>query len=94
MGILVALIVLSVLIIIHEMGHFCAKAVGIKVLEFSLFMGQKIFSIKKGETEYTLRLIPMGGAVRMEGKKSPSDNPRSFRSSLRGSVPLLLQQAL
>ena len=70
MGILVALIVLSVLIIIHEMGHFfAAKAVGIKVLEFSLFMGPKIFSIKKGETEYTLRLIPMGGAVRMEGEE-------------------------
>lgn len=79
MGILVALIVLSVLIIIHEMGHFfAAKAVGIKVLEFSLFMGPKIFSIKKGETEYTLRLIPMGGAVRMEGEEESSDNPRSF----------------
>ena len=55
MGILVALIVLSILILIHELGHFLvAKAVGIKVLEFSIFMGPSFFS-EKGET-----VIPCG----------------------------------
>lgn len=79
MGILVALIALSFLILIHELGHFAvAKAVGIKVLEFSIFMGPKIFSIKKGETVYSLRLIPMGGYVKMEGEEEKSDDERSF----------------
>jgi len=79
MGILVALIALSVLILIHELGHFlAAKAVGIKVLEFSIFMGPKLFSVKRGETVYSLRLIPMGGFVRMEGEEETSDDERSF----------------
>ncbi|NLU52341.1 MAG: RIP metalloprotease RseP [Clostridiaceae bacterium] len=79
MSILVALIALSLLIIIHELGHFlAAKAVGIKVLEFSLFMGPKLFSFKKGETEYSLRLIPMGGFVKMEGEDEESDDARAF----------------
>ncbi|NLW03325.1 MAG: RIP metalloprotease RseP [Clostridiaceae bacterium] len=79
MGILVALIVLSILILIHELGHFLvAKAVGIKVLEFSIFMGPKLFSVKRGETVYSLRLIPMGGFVKMEGEDEASDDIRSF----------------
>lgn len=79
MSILVALIVLSVLILVHELGHFiAAKAVGIKVLEFSIFMGPKIFSVKIGETDYSLRLIPMGGYVKMEGEEEASDDERSF----------------
>ena len=79
MGILVALIVLSILILIHELGHFlAAKAAGIKVLEFSIFMGPRLFSIKKGETAYSLRLIPMGGFVKMEGEEEASDDLRSF----------------
>jgi regulator of sigma E protease len=79
MSIIIALISLSFLIFIHELGHFMtAKAVGIKVLEFSLFMGPKLFSIKRGETEYSLRLIPMGGFVRMEGEEDSSEDPRAF----------------
>lgn len=79
MGILVALVALSFLILIHEMGHFfAAKAVGIKVLEFSIFMGPKLFSFTKGETTYSLRLIPMGGYVKMEGEEESSDDARSF----------------
>lgn len=79
MGIIVALIALSVLIFVHELGHFmAAKAVGIKVIEFAMFMGPKLFSFKKGETEYSLRLIPMGGFCRMEGEGESSDDPRAF----------------
>ncbi len=79
MGILVALIALSILIFIHELGHFMvAKAVGIKVLEFALFMGPKIFSFQKGETVYSLRLIPMGGYCKMEGEGEASDDSRAF----------------
>jgi regulator of sigma E protease len=79
MGILVALAALSILILFHEIGHFtAAKAVGIKVLEFSMFMGPKLFSFRKGETVYSLRLIPMGGYVKMEGEEESSDDARSF----------------
>jgi len=79
MGILVALVALSFLILIHELGHFmAAKAVGIKVLEFSIFMGPKLFSFRRGETQYSLRLIPMGGYVKLEGQDEASDDSRSF----------------
>lgn len=91
MGIVVALIALSVLIIIHELGHFfAAKAVGIKVLEFSLFMGPKLFSITKGETTYSLRLIPMGGYVRMEGEEESSDDARAFSNQSVGKRALVI----
>lgn len=79
MGIIVALIALSVLIFIHELGHFlAAKAVGIKVLEFALFMGPRLISFRKGETVYSLRLIPMGGFCKMEGEDESSDDSRAF----------------
>lgn len=91
MSILIALITLSVLIIIHELGHFtAAKLSGIKVLEFSLFMGPKLFSFKKGETEYSVRLIPMGGFVKMEGEHEYSDEPRAFSNQPAGKRALVI----
>jgi len=79
MPILLALLALSVLIIVHEFGHFIvAKASGILVHEFSLFMGPKLFSFKKGETTYSIRSIPLGGYVRMEGEEEASENERAF----------------
>ncbi|MGI6085153.1 MAG: RIP metalloprotease RseP [Acetivibrionales bacterium] len=91
MGIISALIALSVLIIIHELGHFImAKSVGIKVLEFSLFMGPKLFSFTKGETVYSLRLIPMGGFVRMEGEEESSDDARAYSNQPVGKRALVI----
>lgn len=79
MNLIVALAVLSLLILVHELGHFSvAKACGIRVLEFSMFMGPKLLAFKKGETQYTLRLIPMGGYVKLEGEETASDDPRAF----------------
>lgn len=79
MPIIIAILALSVLIIVHELGHFLmAKASGILVHEFSLFMGPKLFSVKKGDTTYSLRAIPLGGYVRMEGEEEASDNERAF----------------
>ncbi len=79
MGILLAILALSFLIIIHELGHFLvAKAFNVKVNEFSLFMGPKIFSFVRGETTYSLRLIPLGGYVKMEGEEAASDDDRAF----------------
>ncbi len=91
MGIIVALIALSILIIIHELGHFLvAKAVGIKVLEFSLFMGPKLISFTKGETIYSLRLIPMGGFVKMEGEEESSDDSRAYSNQPVGKRALVI----
>lgn len=62
-------LVFFVIVTIHEWGHFYfAKRAGILVREFAIGFGPKLFSVKKGETRYTLRLIPAGGFVRMAGE--------------------------
>lgn len=77
--ILIAILVFGIIIIIHEAGHFAAaKACGVKVNEFSLGMGPKLISWGKGETKYSLRLLPIGGFVAMEGEDDASSDPRSF----------------
>ncbi len=61
-------VVLGVLIFVHEAGHFvAAKAVGIQVLRFSLGFGKPVFSARRGETEYWISWIPLGGYVKMAG---------------------------
>ncbi|CAJ1002471.1 RIP metalloprotease RseP [Brevibacillus aydinogluensis] len=73
-SILAIIIVFGVLVFVHELGHFLlAKRAGILCREFALGMGPKIFSIKRGETEYTLRLLPIGGMVRMAGEDPELD---------------------
>jgi regulator of sigma E protease len=61
-------VVLGVLIFVHELGHFVvAKAVGIQVLRFSLGFGRPVIAFKRGETEYWISWIPLGGYVKMAG---------------------------
>jgi regulator of sigma E protease len=68
MTILATVIVLGVLIFVHELGHFAAaKAVGVEVQRFSIGLGPKLFGFTKGETEYVLSAIPLGGYVKMGG---------------------------
>jgi len=68
MTILSLLITLSVLILVHEWGHFAAaKWVGIQVPRFSLGLGPKVWGFRRGETEYVLSAIPLGGYVKMAG---------------------------
>jgi len=76
----VSVLVFGLLIFIHEFGHFLvAKRVGIKVLEFALGMGPKLFGFQKGETLYSLRLFPIGGFVRMAGMEPQDlDDERGF----------------
>lgn len=77
--ILLAVLIFGVIIIIHELGHFLtAKAAGVAVPEFSIGMGPKLFQIKHKETNYTLRLLPIGGYVAMEGEDEESDDERAF----------------
>ena len=70
------LFVLGVLIFVHELGHFlAARRVGVRVLTFSLGFGPKILKFTRGDTEYCVSAIPLGGYVKMAGE-SP-DDPRS-----------------
>ncbi len=79
MQILIAILALSFLIIIHELGHFTvAKLSNVKVHEFSLFMGPKLLSFQRGETMYSIRAVPLGGYVRMEGEEQASEDERAF----------------
>ena len=81
MAILITIIGFGIMIFIHELGHFItAKRFGVLVHEFSIGMGPKIFSFGKGETKYSLRLLPLGGFVKLEGENDleENDNPRSF----------------
>ena len=68
-AILAFIIIFGVVVVAHEFGHFIvAKANGIKVLEFSIGMGPKLVKFTKGDTEYSLRLLPIGGACMFEGE--------------------------
>lgn len=78
-GALKVIILLGTLIIIHEFGHFIvAKACGIKVLKFSIGFGPKLFKKQGKETEYSIRALPLGGFVQLEGEDEDSNDPRSF----------------
>lgn len=81
MSILVSILVFSVVIMIHELGHFImAKVSGIKVNEFSIGMGPQLFGKKVGDTEYSVRALPIGGFVAMEGEDEESDAEGAFNS--------------
>ena len=74
MQIIVFILGLSLLITIHELGHFIvAKLFGVYCHEFSIGMGPAIFSIKKGETKYSIRWLPIGGYVSMAGEEVNQD---------------------
>ena len=80
--ILIGVLLFELIIFIHEFGHFItAKKSGIKVNEFSLGMGPKIFSFGKGETKYSLRMFPIGGYCAMEGEDEESPEPRAFNNA-------------
>lgn len=77
--ILIGVLLFGFVIFFHELGHFLlAKASGIRVNEFALGMGPKLFSFQKGETQYALRLFPIGGYCAMEGEDGESEDERAF----------------
>lgn len=82
MYLIFALVAFSILIIIHELGHFVlAKLNGICVEEFAIGMGPKLFGIKGKETEYNIRVLPFGGFVRMLGEDGETtSDKRSFNT--------------
>jgi regulator of sigma E protease len=77
--------ILVVLVVIHELGHFItAKIAGVKVLEFGIGYPPRVFGIKRGDTEYTINLLPLGGFVRLLGEEDPTD-PRSLAAQRAGT---------
>lgn len=77
-GLVAFILLLGVMVLVHELGHFIlAKRAGVKVEEFGFGYPPRLFAIKRGETEYSINLIPLGGFVRMLGEEDPT-HPRSF----------------
>lgn len=87
--ILAALVLLGVLIMIHEFGHFlAARAMGVRVNEFAIGMGPKVFKWRKGETLYSVRALPLGGFCAMEGEDEEAPTPSAIGgNSDRDSEP-------
>ena len=77
--ILAAILIFGVLVAVHEFGHFAAaKLCGVRVNEFAIGMGPVIWQKQKGETQYSLRALPVGGFCAMEGEDEDTGDARSF----------------
>lgn len=77
-SVIITILAFGIMVTLHEAGHFfVAKRFGVTVHEFSIGMGPLLFKWGKGETQYSLRLIPIGGYVKLEGEEE-SDNPKAF----------------
>lgn len=80
--ILAALLIFGIIIMLHEFGHFIvAKLCRVKVNEFAIGMGPKLVQFGRGETKYTLRLLPIGGFCAMEGEDPETEMPESLGGS-------------
>lgn len=98
MSILIFLLVLFILVLVHEWGHFIvAKKTGMRVDEFGIGFPPKLWGVKKGETEYTLNSLPIGGFVRIWGENyddlkedSTLDNSRAFSARPKWAQALVL----
>ncbi len=79
MGILIALLVLSVLIFFHELGHFTAARIfGVQVDVFSIGFGKRLWTKKIGKTEWSISAVPLGGYVKMKGQDDTDPTKKSF----------------
>ena len=80
MGIIFTIIILGIIILIHELGHFAtAKFFKMPVSEFAIGMGPKVFSVKRGETVYSIRALPLGGFVNIEGMQPENFDLEKFK---------------
>lgn len=81
LNILAAILLFGLIVLVHEFGHFLfAKLNGIGVLEFSIGMGPRLASIVRGETRYSLKLLPFGGSCMMLGEDAGDSDPRAFNN--------------
>lgn len=83
-NILLFVLILGIIVFVHEFGHFIlAKWNGVYVYEFALGMGPKIWGFKKGETEYNLRAIPIGGFCQLAGEDLDTDDDKKIPKNKR-----------
>ena len=94
LSLLAAILVFGLIILFHEFGHFLfAKLGGICVLEFSLGMGPRLISFKRGDTRYSLKLLPFGGSCMMLGEdEDPEDFEEKAEKDIRRKSGLLLDE--
>lgn len=94
LSLLAAVLVFGLIILFHEFGHFLfAKLGGICVLEFSLGMGPRLISFKRGDTRYSLKLLPFGGSCMMLGEdEDPEDFEEKAEKDIRRKSGLLLDE--
>ncbi len=79
---LLALLILSFIVFVHELGHYlAARASGIRVLEFAIGFGPKIFGWRRKEIDYSVRVLPMGGYCKFEGEDDSSEDPKAFSNA-------------
>ena len=96
LGVLFVALGISVSIALHEVGHLLpAKKFGVKVTQYMVGFGPTIWSRRRGETEYGLKAIPLGGYIRMIGMfpPKPGADPSMLRSSSTGRFSQLMDQA-
>ena len=83
-NLLLFIIILGIIVFVHEFGHFIfAKLTGVYVYEFALGMGPKIWGFKKGETDYNLRAIPIGGFCQLAGEDLDDDDDKEVPKDRR-----------
>lgn len=94
-NLIIFVLLLSLMVVVHELGHFIlAKRAGVKVEEFGVGYPPRLFAFKRGETEYSINILPLGGFVRLVGEEDPAD-PQSFaRASKVWRLSILAAGAL
>src|SRR5450432_1537203 len=83
-------VVLGIMVLVHEFGHFAvAKFFGVRVEVFSIGMGKRLFGFKRGDTDYRLSLLPLGGYVKMggDGTMDVSTGDSAMQEVLTGEEP-------
>jgi regulator of sigma E protease len=88
-------VVLGILIFVHEFGHFIvARRLGVGVTKFSFGFGPKLFGVRRGETEYLVSAIPLGGYVKLVGESDGDDVPDTLRSRSFSHKPVWVKMAV
>ncbi|OGP77557.1 MAG: RIP metalloprotease RseP [Deltaproteobacteria bacterium RBG_16_64_85] len=88
-------VVLGILIFVHEFGHFIvARRLGVGVTKFSFGFGPKLFGVRRGETEYLVSAIPLGGYVKLVGESDGDDVPEPLRSRSFSHKPVWVKMAV
>ncbi len=81
LNIILAVLVFGLVVLVHEFGHFLlAKINGIGVVEFSIGMGPRLCSFQKGETRYSIKILPFGGSCMMVGEDADDPDPKAFNN--------------